>query len=213
MATLATLSIICGILSLLCLAVLHFVSAEYQPSWRMVSEYALGKHKWLITGFFVFWSLCTFFSACLLWGQVSSSWGMLGVVLVFITSVGALMGGLFDVKHKLHGMAFGLGVPFMPIGALITGYHLVSKPEWSDYKNNILLSSHAIWISLVLMAASMMLLFSGFKKAGLPMGPNIEPPQEMPAGVIGISGYMNRLLVLCYIAWSIVISQTYLKIH
>lgn len=213
MITLAILSIISGILSLLCLAALHFVSPEYQPNWRMVSEYALGKHKWLITLFFVSWSLCTVFSACLLWNVVDTTWAKTGVVLVFVTGKGALMGGLFDVQHKLHGLAFGLGVPFMPIGALIIAYNLVAKPDWTIYKSNILLSSHAIWISLVLMAVSMMLLFSGFKKAGLPMGPNVEPPKELPAGVIGISGYMNRLLVLCYIAWSIIVSLTYLKIN
>ncbi len=213
MITLATLSIISGILSLLCLAALHFVSPEYQPSWRMVSEYALGKHKWLITLFFVSWSLCTLFSACLLWNVVDTTWAVLGVVLVFVTAIGALMGGLFDVQHKLHGLAFGLGVPFMPIGALIIAYHLVLKPDWAIYKSNILLSSHAIWVSLVLMAVSMMLLFSGFKKAGLPMGPNVEPPKELPAGVTGINGYMNRLLIICYIAWSIIVSLTYLKIN
>ena len=36
-----------GALSLVSLLALHFVSPEYHPSWRMISEYALGKHKWL----------------------------------------------------------------------------------------------------------------------------------------------------------------------
>jgi hypothetical protein len=42
MEILAVLTIVSGSLSLLCLLALHFVSPEFQPSWRMISEYALG---------------------------------------------------------------------------------------------------------------------------------------------------------------------------
>lgn len=49
---LANSTITFGIIAVLCLATLHFVSSEMKPSFRMVSEYALGHHKWLITLFF-----------------------------------------------------------------------------------------------------------------------------------------------------------------
>ena len=55
MNTLATLSIVAGVLSLLSLLTLHFTSPEIKPGWRMVSEYALGKYKWLLTIFFITW--------------------------------------------------------------------------------------------------------------------------------------------------------------
>ncbi len=48
MDTVALFTITTGILSLLCLQILHVVSPEFKPGWRMISEYALGKHKWLI---------------------------------------------------------------------------------------------------------------------------------------------------------------------
>ena len=54
-ALLAQLTILCGGLSLLCLLALHFASPEFGPSWRMISEYALGRHSWLITAFFLLW--------------------------------------------------------------------------------------------------------------------------------------------------------------
>jgi len=34
------------------LAILHVVSPEFQPSWRMVSEYANGHHRWLLSVMF-----------------------------------------------------------------------------------------------------------------------------------------------------------------
>ena len=57
------------------------------------------------------------------------------------------------------------------------------------------------------MAVSMVLLMSGYKKTGLPMGPGIEPPKALPNGVIGVNGYFNRLLVICYILWLVVIAN------
>ena len=212
METIAFLTIVCGAISLLCLISLHFVSPEFEPAWRMVSEYAYGKHTWMLTLFFLLWGLCSILAAVLLWNIITTLWAMFGTILVLITGIGAIFGGLFDVKHKLHGLAFGLGVPFLPVGALLVSYHLVNIEMWSGYQTLILFSAHTIWISLVLMAVSMILLFSGFKKAGVPVGPNIDPPKFLPAGAIGINGYMNRLLVVCYILWPVSIAGIYLSI-
>ncbi len=211
MDTIAVLTIVTGVISLLCLLTLHFVSPEFQLNWRMVSEYALGKHKWILTWFFLLWGICSILSALFLWNVVTTKWAMLGTILVFITGIGAIFGGLFDVKHKLHGVAFGLGVPFLPIGALLVSYHLIKNELWSSYQSALLYSAHSIWLSLVLMGVSMMVLFSGFKKAGVPFGPDIEPPKLLPAGVIGINGYLNRLLVICYILWPVLVAKIYLS--
>lgn len=204
---LATIVIIFSVLSLLSLLVLHFVSPEFKPSWRMISEYALGKHKWLITSFFIFWGLASIILALLLWSEVSSLWAKIGVMLVFISGIGALLGGIFDVKHKHHGLAFGLGVPTLPIGSLLICYHLIDIEKWHYDKTALLFATHSVWISLILMAISMVILMSGYKKTGLPMGPGVEPPKELPKEVIGINGYFNRLLVICYILWLIVVAN------
>ena len=103
MENLSIIAITSGIISLLSLVVLHIVSPQYQASWRMVSEYAYGRHKWLITLFFVLWGLSTILTSILLWNIVTSNWALFGVLLVFVSGIGAIMGGLFDVKHKLHG--------------------------------------------------------------------------------------------------------------
>ncbi|MCC7027907.1 MAG: DUF998 domain-containing protein [Saprospiraceae bacterium] len=156
---LANSTIAFGIISILCLITLHFVSSEFKPSFRMVSEYALGNYKWLLTLFFICWGLCSILSGFLLWNVVTTGFAKFGVVLLFVTGIGAIMGGLFDVQHKLHGLSFGIGVPFLPIGALIITYHLLKKSEWHSYSSSMLLSSHSVWISLVLMGGAMFLFF------------------------------------------------------
>src|SRR5687767_9036741 len=95
-----------GGMSLLCLLLLHFLSPEYDPSWRMISEYAMGKYKALLTAFFVLSAVCTMMLPFLLWSETVTLWSKIGLVLVFLSGVGALMGGLFDLKHPLHGTAF-----------------------------------------------------------------------------------------------------------
>ena len=200
-----------GGISLLSMVILHIVSPEFDPSWRMISEYALGKNKWLISIFFLFWGLATMLTAGLLLQIVESFWAKLGSVLVLISGIGAIMGGLFDVKHKLHGLSFMLGVPTLPIGALMVSYHLATIPGWENHKSLLLWSAHSLWMSVVLMAVTMMILFSGFKKHNIQMGPNVEPPKSLPSDVIKLSGYANRLLVLSDIFWLFVLGYIYLS--
>ncbi|MCE3295052.1 MAG: hypothetical protein K0R65_766 [Crocinitomicaceae bacterium] len=208
----ANSTIVFGLISLIAILILHFVSTEFKPSFRMVSEYALGNYKWLLTIFFFFWGLCAISSGLMLWNEVTTAWAKFGVILFFITGIGAIMGGLFDVQHKLHGLSFGIGVPFMPIGALIVTYNLLKKAEWQSNSVIMLISSHAIWISLIVMAISMFLLFSSLKSAGVAYGPDSPPMTELPQGVIGISGWANRLLVLCYILYPVITAKLLLTI-
>jgi len=201
-----------GLISLFCFLSLHFLSSEFKPSFRMVSEYALGKHKWILTTFFICWGLCSITSGFMLWNIVTSGWAKFGVICLFLTGTGAIMGALFDVQHKLHGLAFGIGIPFLPIGALLITYHLIQKTEWQNHSTSLLLSSHSIWISVVLMAVTMFLLFSSLKSAGIAFGPDSPPLAELPKGVIGVNGWANRLLVVCYILYPVLTAKALLTI-
>ncbi len=210
MTSLPKIILATGSLSLLCLLLLHFLSPEYQASWRMISEYALGKHKIFLTAFFFLSGVCTMMLPVLLWNETASIWSKIGLVLVFVSGVGAVMGGLFDLKHPLHGTSFALGVPTIAIGALLVTYHLVKQPDWAHYSTGTLWSAHAIWISLVLMGASMAVMMNGFKQAGVTMGPGATAPDSVPPGVIALAGYFNRLLVICNMAWVMVMAYVYL---
>jgi hypothetical protein len=205
MEIIAILPITTGILSLLFLLVLHFVSPEFKPGWRMISAYALGKHKWMLTSFFLLWGLSSLCLSIFLWDVVSGPLAKVGILFLIISGIGEIMGGLFDVNHKHHGLAFLLGVPALPVAALILGYHLINLEGWNDHASTIILASHATWISLIIMAVAMAVMFAGFKKSGIPMDKNAPPPDKVPDGVIALGGYANRLLVLCYILWLIVI--------
>ena len=200
-------------LSLACLLLLHFTSPEFAPSWRMVSEYALGNHQWLLTLFFLFWGLSSVCLAILLWPLVSTKAGKAGVILVFISGIGEMMASVFDVAHPLHGLAGLLGVPTLPVGALLVSYHLKSKERWSPYKRSLVRSAHLTWISLVVMIVAMIVMMMGFQQAGIEFKEGAEPPKSVPPNVIAVAGYANRIFIIVYIVWLIYVSRTYNKIH
>lgn len=210
MNSLATLTIASGVFSLLCLVFLHFLSPEFKPSFRMVSEYALGKSKWLLTIFFFAWGASSISLSVLLWKIVSTQTANIGVILLFVSGIGAIMGGLFDMKHKLHGMSFLLGVPTLPIAALLLAKNLIRLEPWKNHFSIVAFSTVAVWVSLIFMVVTMIVMFSSFKKAGIPVGKDAQPIEKLPEGVKAFNGYANRILVFCYVLWLLIIANIYL---
>ncbi|CAN5844048.1 hypothetical protein BH11BAC4_BH11BAC4_09220 [soil metagenome] len=212
MNSLATLTIATAVLSLLCLVGLHFLSPGFKPGFRMVSEYALGKSKWLLVIFFFAWGASSISLSVLLWKIVSTQTAGIGVILLFVSGIGAIMGGLFDVKHKLQGMSFLLGVPTLPIAALLIANNLIRLEPWRNHFSVIVFSTVAVWISLILMVVAMIAMFSSFKKAGIPVGKSAAPIEKLPEGVKAVNGYANRVLVLCYVLWLLIIANIYISV-
>ena len=200
-------------LSLLCLLLLHFLSPEFEPSWRMVSEYALGNFKWLTSLFFVFWGVSSVLIAGKLFKIVTSGASKAGVILLFISGIGASLAALFDVSQPTgHGMAGLLGIPTFPIAALLITYHLTKKQGWSQFSRSLKLFAHFTWLSLLLMIITMIVMMTGFQNAGIAMSPGSPPPTHVPEGVVALAGYVNRLLILVDILWLIIVAKAISKI-
>lgn len=193
----ARASLLANAVAILALVALHALSPEFDPSWRMISEYANGGFAWVLTVFFFAWALGSWTLAAALWIHGGSWVYRVGVVLVGLAGVGEVMGGLFDVNHPLHGAAFGLGVPSLAVGAVLVGVSLARR----DGALRLGALSQAPWLSVVGMAASFMLCFSSAEAAGITLNPG-EPWGEVPAGVTAVMGWANRLLVLAYVGWA-----------
>ena len=206
----AKLSVAFSVAVIALLFLLHLLSPEYGPSWRMVSEYAYGKHQWALTLFFLCWGISSWCLAILLWNVVTTKLAKTGVVLLFISGIGEASASIFDVEHSLHGLSGTLGVPTLPIAALLITYHLKSKEQFKAHKNSLLFSAHSTWISLVLMIISMIVLVTGFQNAGIEFGEGSKPPESVPDGVIAVAGYANRLFIIAYNLWLILVARTFI---
>jgi hypothetical protein len=208
----ASSSIVAALVSLLSLLGLHFLSPEFGPSWRMVSEYANGRFEWLLMIFFVSWGISSWCLAWVLWSYVSMLVAKAGVVLLFVSGFGEILAAFFNVNHPLHGMTGTLGIPTFILASLIISYHLKNKSAWADTKAGLLVLAHGTWISLALLIVSLVAMIAGFKSAGIAIGHGQQPPSSLPEGVIGVAGYANRILIACYIAWLLFVARNYVRI-
>jgi hypothetical protein len=199
----ASLTLITAAVALLFLLSLHFLSPEFDPSWRMVSEYANGNYGWVLSLMFATWALSSWLLAVTLWPQVSTTAGKVGLGFLVLAGIGEAMAAVFDITHPLHGLSGFIGIGCLPIAALLISYSLTRRPDWSPAKKPLLLTAHLTWVSVVLMAATFILLIVTFMQSGGDMTAASTEITTLPAGVIALVGWANRLLIVVYCAWVI----------
>jgi hypothetical protein len=190
------------------LAILHVISPEFQPSWRMVSEYANGRHRWLLSVMFAAWGLGSFALAMAL-GPATNGWlGRIGLLFLVMAGVGEMMAAFFDINHRLHGPAAMIGLTSLPVAAVLLTIALqrsgglIAPPAWG---------MHVTWISFVLMGVAMMLFMRSLSQAGVDLSAQAGPLTALPAGVTPIVGWANRLLVAAYMLWVVLTALPILR--
>jgi hypothetical membrane protein len=196
--TAAYVAIAAAAISCISLVLLHILSPEFSPSWRMVSEYANGNRPWLLTIVFMGCALSSFALAAAVWPLWTTTLGKVGLAFLVVGGIGQTMGGLFDINHKLHGPAAMIGIPSICIAAIILTIALGRRSE---------IAAPPMWsallplISIVLMAGAFMLFFSALKTAGVDMSGQTEPLKELPDGVTSSVGWANRLFFVGNYLW------------
>src|SRR5215813_11922894 len=117
------------------LVLLHFLKPENDPSWRMISEYEIGRYGWLMRLAFFCWSIGFLGLAVALWQQAS----MLAEGLLAIVAIGLVGAGIFAADPittlrdaqtragKLHALFGAITVLGIPITATVVDWGLSSN--------------------------------------------------------------------------------------
>jgi len=208
----ARLAIAAAAATLLLLASLRVLSPEFDPSWRMVSEYAYGHYGWVLSLLFVAWGVSSWALAVALRSEARTRPVKLGLVLLTLAGVGEAMAAVFDINHDtLHSLAGALGMLGLPIAALLISVNLGRTDPWSGAKRTLLWTANLTWVSVALLAATFVLLIATFSRVagGLPA----HAPTVLPPGVIGLVGWANRLLVVVYCGWVIAVAWQAIKLR
>ncbi|HJX20835.1 MAG TPA: DUF998 domain-containing protein, partial [Steroidobacteraceae bacterium] len=70
------------------LATLRVLSPEFDPSYRLMSEYALGSHGWVLSLTFLAWGVSSCALALAVRSQVRTRGGRIGVVFLVVAGLG-----------------------------------------------------------------------------------------------------------------------------
>jgi len=125
---------------LVLLAALRVLSPEFDPSWRVVSEYANGHYGWVLSLMFVSWALSTCALAYALRSQLTTTAGKIGWWFLVVTGLGEALAAFFDINMPMHAVAGLLGVAGLPIAALTISITLVRNPAWSHAGRQLLVT-------------------------------------------------------------------------
>jgi len=196
--TAARLSFAAGVTTLALLAALHILSPEFDPSWRMVSEYANGQYGWVLSLMFASWALSSWALAFAIWSQVRTRAGKIGLAFLIAAGIGEAMASVFDINHPLHGLAGMIGIGSLPVAAMLISVSLGRTQAWSIAKKALLWTANLTWVSVILMAVTFIILIVTYTQAG---GEITAEVTVLPPGVIALVGWANRLLVVVYCVW------------
>src|SRR4030088_2385967 len=197
----ARLAIAAAVAVLLLLASLHVLSPEFDPSWRVVSEYANGRYGWVLSLMFAAWAFSSWALAFTIWPQSRTILGKIGLVFLLIAGVGEAMAAFFDINHDaLHNVAGALGILGLPVAAMFISVSLGRTQAWSAAKHLLIFTANLTWMSVVLLAATFIMMIIGYTQAGGNMTSQVKVP-VLPPGVIAVVGWANRLLIVVYCVW------------
>lgn len=192
-----------ALLFLALLTLLHFLKTELDPSYRFVSEYAVGRHGWVMMVAFLALAVSCAAAFAAIRNQITTRGGKVGLVLLAVAAIALAMGGIFPMdpitiapedatlQGKLHGFAAMIGIPALPIAAVLISRNLRHLPAWSAGRRVLRWTAHFSWISLVLMDV---VLFSTLPADGT-FGPDVP------------IGWPNRLVVLAYALWLMAVAR------
>jgi hypothetical protein len=187
----ARISIASGSLFLLLLGSLHFLEPEFDPTWRFISEYALGKFGWVMPLAFVAIAVSLASVGVAIFSRVRNVVGIIGLVVMLLAVIGLIIAASFKTdpiftpqdeltaSGRMH--VFGASLDYSPIAFVLLSFSLARHGDWSSVRK---------WLFLT--AIISIVLTTGFIFT-IPMDGVFGP------GVY--SGLVGRFLMLSYLGW------------
>jgi hypothetical protein len=174
---------------------LHALKPEMDPSWRMVSEYEIGRHGWLMRSAFVCLGAACVALFVALQGRVSGRTARVGRLALLAAAAGTILAGVFvsdpitatkaelTTSGNLHGFGAMLGIPGLLLASTLLTRNLARSSAPSTAVTALRVAAVGAWASIAAFAVTMGLTYDGAFSSDVPVG--------VP----------NRLLIVTYVVW------------
>lgn len=200
-----TLGLSAAFLALLVL--LHVLKPELDPSWRMISEYEIGRFGWLMRLAFFCWGGSVLALHLALRTQVARGAGQVGRWWLLVIAVFLFGAGLFatlpiddptiTLVDNLHALCGAIVILTFPIAATLTARGL-ARGAWAGSRSLLFWATVLVWVGVVGYFATY--IIANLMNPDLPrVGPHV--PQ----------GWPNRIMVVLYHAWLWVAARPLLR--
>jgi hypothetical protein len=158
----ARLTIVATVTFLTLYIALHIIRPELDPTWNTTSEYAIGRHGWIMVVAFLAQAFSYGALFVAIKSQIRTIPGRIGLGLLLLGAVAMTIGGTFiadpittpqdalSTRGTIHGMGAGLGMLAIPLAALIVSVSLVRNNQaWSSARRPLLLTAGLSLAALV----------------------------------------------------------------
>jgi hypothetical protein len=200
---LSIVALVFALLFILTLAALHYLEPEFDPKWRMISEYEIGKYGYLMQGAFFSWAASVLFMAIALWHFVGSAGGIIGWVWFLIIVLALVGAGYFKTNaitdnstsrdNTIHTLCGSIVILTFPLASTLVANALLRSPFWAPYTLAVFNFTLLNWLAMIGFFGSILWSRKKDPSAGR-VGPKV------------LLGWPNRIMVVVYNLWVIVLA-------
>jgi hypothetical protein len=189
---------------LVILFLLHFLEPEFDPSWRMISEYALGNFGWMMSLAFFCWGASVFGLLIALWnslqtisGKIARGWMILIGIALFsagIFKTNPILDTTISTENALHTLSGAFVILTFPIVASLISNSLSRNQGWASSKRQLLWGTLLVWFSQIAYFGSIIVSM-------------LINPEVVRVGPEVYQGWPNRIMVVVYVTWLIMVAR------
>jgi len=194
----------------LILIALIFIRPDLDPSWHTISEWAIGRHGWIMSVAFIISALSYAALWTMLKSQIRGLTGKIGITLLFICVIGTIGVGIFTTdpyppdftitRTLLHTICGGSAMFLLPFSALAININLALKNKaWLPARKILQGTAGLPLLALIGFIVHLSIFV-------MPLGENANGP--------GVQiGWPPRLLFLTYMIWVISLAWQGIKLE
>lgn len=196
--TAAYVSIVFGSVFLILVTLLHFLKRELDPSWRMISEYEIGRHGWMMRLAFFCWGASVLAATIAIWPSLQTIGGVIGrwwllVIVIFLFGAGIFKADPItdqtnSLVNRLHALSGTVVILTFPIVATLAASSLMKNLRWLPVRGLLVLAVVLVWAGMIAYFATIIIARSKNPKVG-------------EDGTRIYMGWPNRFNVVTYLIW------------